>query len=535
MKKKAFVKILLGLLAAAMLLTACSGNPSPSSQSSSGAGGSSATGSDSAGEPTELVWYTSLSDVMAGKDGMVEAANQYIQQKLGVTVDFHIYNSSEYTKTVSTILSSGAYMDILFTGTNGGVDFNTNAVRNAFVPLEDYIDQYLPGTKEQLPERAWDAFTLNGHIYAVPPMKDLAARWGFLANQTMMDDLGVTFPEKFDTAYDLIPFLNEVKEARDAKYPDKAENPIISYAFNRLDRFYYFEGIVVGNDRAAPLAIANVPGLSGFEGQGDGESVFCPFYTQEYRDYLKQVRALVAEGIAPFDEDSFDPDKVLFNAGELLGSYPLGYVYVDEDMYAPYYKARHYESENALMTTAIIQNGAQAISSTSTNVERALELLELVNNDSYLATTLRFGPEGSNWTDEDGDGLFEDGPQNADVSNRNWYNWYGWQFGSIIVSKYPQGYPANFAELVKQLNDNSNQDSNLGFIFNPDPVTNEIAACNNVVEEYHGTLNKGQVDDIDAQVDAFVQKLKDNGCDKIVEEAQSQLTAWRKSVGKTTK
>ena len=42
-------------------------------------------------------------------------------------------------------------------------------------------------------------------------------------------------------------------------------------------------------------------------------------------------------------------------------------------------------------------------------------------------------------------------------------------------------------------------------------------------------------DDIDAQIDAFIQKLKDNGSDKVVEEAQKQLSEWRASVGKTVK
>lgn len=63
--------------------------------------------------------------------------------------------------------------------------------------LNDYIDEYLSGTKAQLPEAAWDAYTINGNIYAVPLIKDLPYNWGFVANQTMLDDLGVTVPEEY--------------------------------------------------------------------------------------------------------------------------------------------------------------------------------------------------------------------------------------------------------------------------------------------------------------------------------------------------
>lgn len=531
MKRSAFVKILVGLLAIAMLLTACSGNSS-SSASGSGSGSDSGSGGDS-NEAVTLEWYTSIDQDQPGEADVIAAVDEYVQEQLNTTLNIHFYAAADYNQAVSTMVSAGTYMDIVFTGA-GLVDFNSYAARNAFTAIEDYIDEYLPKTKEQLPQGAWDGFTYDGHIYAVPPNKDLAARWGWLANQTMIDDLGVPFPDTFDTAADLIDWFYDVKEARDAKYPDRAANPIVGGGTaNRLDQWYYFEGLVGTSEY--PIVAANVPGLTGFEGMGEGETAFCPFYTDEYREMVKVIRQLVVDGVIPFDAENFDPDKVLFNNGELLGQYPQGYIYVDPDMYAPYFTTVHYPAEHSLMTTAYVQSGAQAIAATSENVERSLEFLELLNNDTYLATTIRFGVEGEGWTDEDNDGVFEDGPKNADTNNRNWYNWYGWRFGSIVVSKYPQGYPENFGELVQELNDNSNQDTNLGFIFDPTNVENEIAACNNVIDQYYKTLQKGQTDDIDAQVDAFIADLKANGSDTIVEEAQNQLTAWRESVGKTVK
>ena len=530
MKRSAVVKILVGLLAVAMLLTACSGG---SSSSGSGSTSGSGSGSGDGREAVELEWYTAINLDQPGEADVIAAANEYTKEKLNTTVNYHFYAMADYDQAVSTMVSSGTYMDIVFTGA-GLVDFNSFVARNAFTAIEDYIDEYLPKTKAQLVQGSWDGYTYDGHIYAVPPNKDLAARWGWLANQTMIDDLGVPFPEKFDTAADLIDWFYDAKEARDAKYPDKAENPIVGDgAPNRLDQWYYFESLV-GNSQY-PLVAANVPGLLGFEGQGEGETAFCPFYTDEYREMCKAIRQLVVDGVIPFDTTNFDPDKVLFNAGELLGQYPQGYIYVDPEMNAPYFTTTHYPAEHSLMTTAYVQSGGQAISSTSEHVERSLELLELVNNDTYLATTLRFGVEGEGWTDEDNDGVFEDGPKNADTTNRNWYNWYGWQFGSIIVSKYPKGYPANFGELVKELNDNSSQDTNLGFIFDPTKVETQIAACNNVISEYGTNLKKGQNDDVEGLIAEFREKLTANGIEQIVEEAQNQLTAWRESVGKTTK
>ena len=318
------------------------------------------------------MWYTPCSKKGGAESDVMEAVSAYAKEKLNTTLDIHFYEMGDYNQAVSTVVNSGTYMDIVFTGA-GIVDFNTNAVRNAFTPIEDYIDEYLPKTKEQLPQGAWDCFTVDGHIYAVPPNKDLAARWGWLANQTMIDDLGVPFPEKFDTAADLIPWFYDIKEARDAKYPDKAGNPIMGTSPNRMDEWFYYEAIAGGTSQTA-LACVNVPGLKGFEGMGEGELVFNQYATDEYREVMKTVRQLVVDGIVPFDVKNFDPDKVLFNAGELLGAYPQGYIYVDPEMNAPYYTTVHYPAEHALMTTAYVQSGANAISSSSEHVERSLEI-----------------------------------------------------------------------------------------------------------------------------------------------------------------
>lgn len=534
MNKSAHVKFLVIFLAMLMLLTACTGdNPSQSSSDPSSNPGSDSGGSgESAREPVELVWYTPVNAIQAGKDDVLQAVNDYTKEKLNATVDIHFYTSAEYNQAVSTMVSAGTYMDMVFTGATF-VKFSDYAARNAFAPLEDYIDTYLSQTKAQLPAGAWEAFSHDGHIYAIPPMKDLASNYDFLLNQNMADDLGLTFPEKFDTFADLVPFFYEAKEKRDAKYPEKADQPIIGGLSCTVAAWHYIEGLVGGAPK--PLAAVNIPGLNGFEGMGEGETVFCPFYTDEYREMMKIKRKAVVDGVLPFDGANFDPDKVLWQAGDLLGVTSQGYVFVEEDMYAPYFKTTLFMQEHSTMTTSYVQTGGQAISAKSDNIERALEFLELVNTDSYLATTLRFGVEGKGWTDKDNDGVFEDGPLNADTQARNWYNWYGWHFGSIIVSKYPQGYPANFGQLIKDFNDASNQESNLGFNVDPTPITNEIAACTNVVEEYHAVLEAGQSDDVDGLVDEFIAKLKANGSDKIVEEVQRQLTEWRTSVGKPTK
>lgn len=79
----------------------------------------------------------------------------------------------------------------------------------------------------------------------------------------------------------------------------------------------------------------------------------------------------------------------------------------------------------------------------------------------------------------------------------------------------------------EDFNNNSSISPALGFEFNTDPVTNEIAAINNVLEEFKNTLYSSSVD-IDKYLEKLNIKLKEQGIEKVIRQMQSQLNAWSK-------
>lgn len=475
-------------------------------------------------EHVELSLYNYAS-ILPGNEETFEAVNKYLKEKLNTTIDFHIYKSSEYSSTVGTMISSGAEnMDIIFTR-SGMVDFQTYVAMNAFAPLEDYKDEYLTGTQAVSSEAHWDALTVKGHLYAVPTPRDSATRYCVYVNTTLLEDLGLTFPEEYHTFFDLVDFLYEAKAARDKKYPEKAKQPIVKNFGTAFEGWYNLESIGSG-------IYANVPGLSGIEGMGEGETVFCPYLTDEYREWAKLRAQLVKDCIIPFDEKTFDPDKVLYNAGEMIMDWSVGTVYRDEDTNMPYFKIKFVPAQDSVHATSGLTAG-YAVSAKSKNIERALEVIDLINSDEYLATLLRFGPEGIGWTDEDNDGMVEFPALNADATNRYYYQWYAWQLGGLTVTKVPPASTTEFATLLSEMNDNATPAANLGFVFDKTPVQNEVAACANVISEYHtGALQLGQNENVDQLCDEFIKKLKDNGIEKIVAECQKQLDTWRAANGK---
>lgn len=473
-------------------------------------------------EPVELNLY-SYGSICAGLEETWEAVNKILKEKLNTTVNFHFYSTTEYDSAVGTMISSGADdMDIIFTSMTR-INFDKYVDMNAFLPIEEYREQYLSGTEPLVLEDSWASVTREGHLYAVPTPHDAAVSYNMQVNTTLMDDLGLTFPEDYHTYWDLVDWLYEAKAVRDKKYPEKASQPIIKAFSTRLAGWFNVDPII--ND----LIYTNIPGVKGFEDMGEGETVYSPYLTKDYRELCKLWAKAVKDGLVAYDSKSYDQDGVLTKTGEYLGQFSLGTIFLNEDSNMPYYKIRLYRAKDAVLTNSGLTSGF-AISSKCKYPERALEVIELLNTDEYLATVVRFGPEGVGWTDKDNDGMIEFTEANSDPKNRYNYQWYCWQMGGLTVSKVPPVATLGFAELLDEFNGSGTTSSNLGFILDTEPIINEITACNNVVKEYHtGILTKGQLENVDELCDAFEQKLRDNGIEKILKEVQAQLDAWRKA------
>lgn len=525
-------KIISFILAVVMLLsmTACVQNDAPGTSAPVVNNPTGDSGTNESTEPTvdhsehiTLKYVTMMTGDMPGAEAVEEAVNKYLNDelKLNMTLDITFISDSEWADKTNVMLSTGSGWDITVVG---GTQFTANAPRNAFYPLNDYVDTLLADAKEMLPEAAWNAWTIDGKIYAVCPEKDLGKNYGVAENQTLLDDLGVTFPADYDTTWDLLPYWRELKQKRDEKYPQYANDPLIRIDIQTFDGYFYFDPYVGSGN--GTVVCSNFEGLRGFSDITDPNKVFCPYFSSDFVDWAKAVQSMVKDGVCGVDK-TFDVDNVKKNAGLVPNKAVVGYVEVSEDMNAPYYKTKLYPAKNSILTTADMQAGGHVINAKCKYPERAMEFINLLYSDTYLGTTLRFGVEGTDWTDADNDGTVEFIGRNSDPSNRYWYNWYGYWFGSLSTSKRAEGLTEAFNKNLAAMNEGATPSAVLGFIPDTTNIANEIAACNNTISEYMTQFRKPTgSEDIDALVAAFREKLKANGIEKIISEVQAQRDAF---------
>ena len=477
-------------------------------------------------EPVTLDWYVATG-AAPDQQTVFDAINAYLLEKINATINFHYIEPSEYSAKVGPMILSGQQMDII--NCSSGIGYVDYVTKDAFLPIEELLPEYAPETYAMIPEGLWNAMKINGHIYGIPSYKDSVKMYAVMINKTLADEIELELPETVKDYQEMIPILREAFEKRNELHPEyklsDTEYVPMSRTFPDIDQWAPYETI-------NGLAAVNVPGIEAFEGQGAGDTVFNIYATQEYRDLCNTVAELVSEGVLHDNPWYWDPDRIYSQdpSAYLVTDIGNGYVYVNEHKDSPNFITVMVPFADNLATTNYLQAAVNCVSATSKNPEVAMQALEIINTDPFVATALRFGLEGIHWVQGEEENVVSfAGTKNEDPSNRAYWYWYGANFGAIVYSKVNEGYPNNFMDLIKAANENAISDTNLGFIFDPTPVQNEIAACSAVIDEYTTPLKWGWIaaEDVDAQIDEFVAKLNASGAETIVAEAQAQLDAWR--------
>ncbi|CAK4843182.1 unnamed protein product [Aphanomyces euteiches] len=164
-----------------------------------------------------------------------------------------------------------------------------------------------------------------------------------------------------------------------------------------------------------------------------------------------------------------------------------------------------------------------AISKASKNPERALMLLELVNNDKDFYNLICYGILGTHYNIENG--VYTAIKDSAYAPGIDWV--FGNQFNGLVRA----GQPADVFEQTKKLNETAEVSPLTGFTFNDSALSTESAAVNAVKGEYLVALQTGTVDP-NVVLPKYLSALQKAGMDKIQAEQAKQLAEWVTKNGK---
>lgn len=121
---------------------------------------------------------------------------QAINEKFNVDYRLTQVPVASYGEKLSAIFASGSIPDMIaFEASDLTNRYAKFAKQNAFLPLDDYIQDY--PSLQAVPEFVWDQFRVDGKIYAIPKYYP---RFGFLPmiRQDWLDNLGLDVPTNYE-------------------------------------------------------------------------------------------------------------------------------------------------------------------------------------------------------------------------------------------------------------------------------------------------------------------------------------------------
>ena len=474
----------------------------------------------------KIDWYIGNTP-LPGIAEVNEALNAYLLEKINCEVNLIYMEGKEWETRMGTMIASGQDLGILGFGSQSKSDYAIEATRGSYYPLDELFDKYAPGTKALFDDAIWDAMRINGNIYGIPSLKDNGYYISLIYNDTLAQELGIDvegYPQHSNFR-ELEDLLREAKAKRDEAHPEWADRPIAWDS--ALIHPYNFAFETFFNDNF--VAICNIDGIMDIEGM-DPETVFNFYETTEFLEFCLQKQRLVEEGIYAYDYTTI---RDMQYDGSIFAYTGWGYTYMQEHLFGENFVTKMKMSDTLWTETGNFLSAGTCISSNCANPEQALRVLELVNTDPYVATMLRFGVEGSHWRrDDNGDITFE-GTSNADASARSYYYWYNAPVGNLTIVDAPEaliGPDGIMLTNMVEYNNSCVKPSHMGFIVDPAPIANEIAACSSIVLEYQAELREGKLvsqEEVTEAVAEFIEKLQANGSDKIVAEVQRQIDAWK--------
>ena len=451
--------------------------------------GCSSTATSKKSDVVTLKWYTigaEPKDLQLVED----EANKYLEEKIGVNIDMNFIDYGEYSQKLGVIINSGEAYDLAFTCSWAG-DYLGNARKGAFLDLTPYLDNIGSEMKEAIDDRFWSGAEVDGGIYAVPNQKEICTAPMWVFTKEYVDKYNIPYTE-LHSLEDLEPWLKLIKENE----PDVT--PLdITKGFSAPQ---YFEQLV------DPV---------GIEYEDDSLVVKNMFETDKMKSTLETLRKYYQAGYINADSATAQDDKSVKRFVTKGDGQPYAEVLWSKDLK---YDVVASQITDSYITNASTTGSMIAVSKNSKNPDKAVEFLNLLNTDEYIRNLLNYGIEGTHY-----ESVNDKQIKLTDKASDYSVGYY--TLGNLFITKVLDNEPETKWDEFQEFNDAAKESAVLGFKFDTSKVTNEIAAINNVLEEFKSTIYSGSVD-VDEYLDKLNKKLKDQGIDRVIEEMQTQLDAW---------
>lgn len=458
-------------------------------------------------DPVPIIWYLCANHEQPDIGSVEAAADAYLQEQYGLSVELNLKISdyAGYSDKMQMVIASEKPYDICFTSSWNN-NFNGNAARGAYYPLDQLLKDYGKDVWASMPEKFWEAGKFQGTVYGVPSQQVFFKRNYVTVVAEYAREYGLD-TDKIKGLEDLKDFFYQVKADHPQIYPlALSENGIngknlLSMGFENITG-EYLPGVIRITDQSA--------------------TVVNQYETPEMEELYQLIYQFRMDGI-------IKPDAALTTNNGVAGMKDGTHIASVNATLKPGSESTEKENfggrevllipiSEPWITTESLTSGMNAVSSNSKYPELAMQILNLVNTDEKLYNLLCFGIEGKHYQ-KNGDGTIKS------IEGAGYDPGSDWAFGNQFLAWKREGQAPDIWEKTIEENKSARTSPAMGFVFDPMPVQKQIAGVNTILDKYRIPLETG-LKDPKEELTQFREELKKAGSDEIIAEAERQLRLY---------
>ncbi|MEC0091175.1 ABC transporter substrate-binding protein [Paenibacillus macquariensis] len=464
-------------------------------------------------------------------DRVMKKANEIIAKDIHAKLNLILVDSSTYADKMNLMINSGDDWDLGFTASWGGINFLENATKGAYADLTDLLPKYAPETYSRIPAGLWDGVKVKDRIYGVVNYQQwgTSKRNGFNFRKDLAEESGFNWEaikgKPTIEALEMIgPFLGDALKKHPEMIGFETSSPYSLFANDPL----YWNMESVGDQT-----------LPGWINLDNPDKVINQYETEDFAKFTKIMRDWFIKGYVRKDgatvKDTSPDRKAAKFVAEKTYGWPDSIDVPGQNLAMSMSSKDKAPAVSVSTTRTMIPAGAGAnsaisINSESKNIEKSLELIELLNTNDDLYKLITLGEEGVDYN-------FNEKGAYTQIEGKYSFNWNEWQIGQSysptfnrsIYDKNKDGETSKeLQKLVYETDKTAEISPVTGFVFDSTPVKTQLANCTAVTTEMVPALSSGSVDP-EKVLPEFLKRLKAAGVDDIIKEKQAQYDAWRAS------
>lgn len=472
-------------------------------------------------KPGKVVMWMVTGSVPEDMDLVMEKVNEKLQADFNTTLEVHhIGFDSEMTTKYRLLLTGAEQVDII----QGSSNFFSNFVSTgAYRALDEYLPKYAPDIWAKHTPDVWQQASYKGEIYAIPSLQQMYNPYGIFYRKDLLEKYGCDPITDFET---LEAYLTAVAENEPQMLAFNTCGDEIDYIRRMMEAYCKFD--IVNENQ--PVAYTTA--------EQDFDNVFFFAETPEFKSFCEMMKRWKDKGfwsrsvLSANVWSATNLQEGLSAAGiRLIGDYE-GTEYFTrcpkiEGAELDFFDWPTYEG---VFHYAPRMGDASAFPACGGDLARALVVYNALLTDRDYYMLMQYGIEGRNYIEENGVCLLPEGV----TEENNGYKPGAAGFWPLSNSEfYLRREPSwpKMAELNAYYDSIVTPDNLAAFVLDTSEITSELAALEEVNNQYLTPLMFGMIDDVDAGIANYITQAKRAGADRILETVKAQISEYAKTIG----